>query len=81
MKKVLFTLLYSIILFSGYGQLSTDSIKTAEVETILRTLSHDSLKGRGNYSRELFTAAKFIANQRWAKNFSCPLVLFSSFWN
>ena len=50
------------ILFSQLAFSQTEkSISEAEVQRILGFLSSDSLKGRGNYTPELQTAAQFIA--------------------
>jgi Zn-dependent M28 family amino/carboxypeptidase len=51
-------------LFSQPAFSQTDEgISETEVQRILGFLSSDSLKGRGNYSPELYTAAEFIADE------------------
>jgi hypothetical protein len=45
------------------AQLSVDSIRVNEAKAILHFLASDSLRGRGNYTHELTTAAGFIASR------------------
>src|SRR5215218_7668724 len=42
------------------AQLPVDSISEAEISHTLNYLASDSLKGRGDYSPELYDAARFI---------------------
>jgi len=60
-----FTVWYLVHLFSvsALGQNFQDSIQEKEVSAILRYLSSDELKGRGNFTPELAKAANFIANR------------------
>lgn len=45
------------------AQLSVDSIKAEDAKQILSFLASDDLKGRGNYTKQLFSAAYFIAKR------------------
>lgn len=56
----LFLLLAGITVKAQYP---VDSIRTRDAEAILRLLASDSMKGRGNGSKELFAAADFIASR------------------
>lgn len=46
-----------------FSQSSFDSIKESDVARIISYLASDSLKGRGNYTPELWQAANFIAKE------------------
>lgn len=57
---------FLFLLFMGStakAQYPADSIKSSDAEAILRFLASDSLKGRGNGSKELSAAADFIASR------------------
>jgi Zn-dependent M28 family amino/carboxypeptidase len=63
MRRLTPLLLFLFSVQHSIGQLSVDSIKTEEAREILSFLASDKLKGRGNYTKELHTAASFIANR------------------
>ncbi|HUC81072.1 MAG TPA: M28 family peptidase [Flavisolibacter sp.] len=63
MKRFLFFPVFCCLFFVSAAQLSPDSISSAEAQRIIGFLAHDSLKGRGNYTPQLHTAAQFIAQR------------------
>src|SRR5438128_1293441 len=61
MSRFIFFLLY--FLFSKCCFSQTDSINRNEVVKIISFLAADSLKGRGNFTPQLFKAARFIEDE------------------
>jgi acetylornithine deacetylase/succinyl-diaminopimelate desuccinylase-like protein len=60
MLKAFFPVLLLLVTHAAVAQLPVDSISEAEVSRMLHYLASDSMKGRGNHTPELHTAAHFI---------------------
>jgi Zn-dependent M28 family amino/carboxypeptidase len=63
MKRAATTFYFILVSFVSLGQLPVDSIRQEDIEKTLNYLTADSLKGRGNFTPELYTAAQFIQNE------------------
>ncbi|MBB1285304.1 M28 family peptidase [Flavisolibacter sp. BT320] len=72
-----FTFLFTVVL--AKAQYPVDSIKTSDAGAILQFLASDSLKGRGNGTKELQLAADFIGS-RFAQAGLLPLYKAGSFF-
>jgi len=62
MQKIAFAFYLILISASCFAQLSSDSIRQEDLEKTLNYFTADSLKGRGNFTPQLYQAAHFIKN-------------------
>ncbi|NTS39727.1 M28 family peptidase [Flavisolibacter sp. BT320] len=63
MMRVLLFLCWLFAGIAAKAQYPADSLQSSKAEAIIRFLAGDSLKGRGNGSKELAAAADFIASR------------------
>jgi len=63
LKTTFCTISFIILIFPAFAQLAVDCILQKDVEHTVNYLVADSLKGRGNFTPELYKAAHFIADK------------------